>query len=180
MKILIIILCIALLFRNPKEGFWNKVKKAAKSVSKSVSKAPNFLSNIVKVIVDPMIAIRAAQELFRRQQECIKNQINFNNVSRERSQWRQKVNDLKNRPKYRDPNFNQDFYDFYRNDLTALNNNINENTKLNNELNGMLKLIKILQINNKRLIDLLKTENTNLKECKINKELTDNDYDVLT
>lgn len=166
MKILIIILCIALLYRNPKEGFWNKIKKS--------------VTNIAKVIVDPMIAIRAAQELFRRQQECIKNQLNFNKVSRERSQWREKVNNLKNRPKYRDPNFNQDFYDFYKNDLTALNYNINENTQLNNDLNSMLKRIKILQTNNKRIIDLLKTENTNLKECKMNKELTDNDYGVLT
>ena len=166
MKILIIILCIAILYRNPKEGFWNKIKKS--------------VSKIAKVIVDPMIAIRAAQELFRRQQECIKNQLNFNNVSRERSQWREKVNRLKNAPKYRDPNFNMDFYDSYRNDLTALNNNINENTQLNNDLNSMLKRSKILQTENKRVIDLLKTENTNLKECKINKELTDNDYDVLT
>ena len=30
-----------------------------------------------------------------------------------------------------------DFYDYYRNDLTVLNNNINENTNLNNDLNGL-------------------------------------------
>jgi DNA-directed RNA polymerase specialized sigma subunit len=149
MKILIIILCIALLYRNPKEGFWNDIKKKLKKLKEQIEK-------------------------------CAKRLLNFNNIARERAQWRQKVNDLKNSPKYRDPNFNQDFYDFYRNDLTALNNNINENTQLNNDLNSMLKRIKILQINNKRVIDLLKTENTNLKECKINKELTDNDYDVLT
>ena len=165
MKILIIILCIALLYRNKKEGFWKKIKKA--------------VSKVAKVIVDPMIAIRAAQELARRQAECIKNQINFNNVARERSQWRQRVNNLRNQPKYRDPNFNQEFYDYYRNDLIALNNNINENTQLNNDLNGLLKRIKIAQINNKSLLDSLNTENKKLKECKINKELTDNDYKVL-
>ena len=145
MKILIIILCIALLYRNKKEGFWNKLKKLKKQI-----------------------------------EQCAKRLGDFNNIARERSQWRQKLKNLKNRPKYRDPNFNMEFYDFYRTDLKALNYNINENTQLNNDLNGMLKRSKILQINNKRLIDLLKTENTNLKECKINKELTDNDYDVLT
>jgi len=149
MKILIIILCIALLYRNKKEGFWNKLKEKLKKLKEQVEK-------------------------------CAKRLLDFNNIARERSQWRQKLKNLKNQQKYRDPNFNMDFYDYYRNDLTVLNNNINENTNLNNDLNGLLKRIKILQINNKRIIDLLKTENTNLKECKINKELTDNDYSVLS
>jgi uncharacterized protein YhaN len=149
MKILIIILCIALLYRNKKEGFWNKLKKKLKKLKKQI-------------------------------EQCAKRLGDFNNIARERSQWRQKLKNLKNQQKYRDPNFNMDFYDYYRNDLTALNNNINENTNLNNDLNGLLKRSKILQINNKRIIDLLKTENTNLKECKINKELTDNDYSVLS
>jgi len=152
MKILIIILCIALLYRNKKEGFWNKLKKKLKKLKKQ----------------------------FEQFEQCAKRLGDFNNIARERSQWRQKLKNLKNQQKYRDPNFNMDFYDYYRNDLTVLNNNINENTNLNNDLNGLLKRSKILQINNKRIIDLLKTENTNLKECKINKELTDNDYSVLS
>ena len=149
MKILILLLCITILYRNKKEGFFNKLKEKLKKLKEQI-------------------------------EQCARRLSDFNNIARERGQWRQRVKDLQNAPKYRDPYFNQDFYDFYRNDLRALNNNIDENTQLNNDLNGLLKRIKIIQTTNKRLLDNLNTKNKNLKECKMNKELTDNDYSVLS
>lgn len=149
MKLLIIILCIAILFRNKKEGFFKKLKDRLKKLKEDIK-------------------------------NCSKQLFNYNNIARKRSNWRQKVNNLKNQKKYLDPNFNMEFYEYYKNDLTVLNNNINENTQLNNDLNNILQKIKILQTNNKKLIDGSKSENSKLKECKMNKELTDNDYDVLS
>jgi hypothetical protein len=149
MKLLIILLCITILYRNKKEGFFNKIKEKLRKLAEQIKKCARRLSD-------------------------------FNNIARERGQWRQRVKNLRDAPKYRDPYFNQDFYDFYRNDLRALNNNIDENTQLNNDLNGLLKRIKILQTTNKRLLDTLNTKNKNLKECKMNKELTDNDYTILS
>lgn len=182
MKILIILFCLVLLFRDKKEGW--KIGKAFKRAGSGIKKVA---TNVAKVIVDPMIAIRAAEALLRKaeewrrkQQECLNKQFKFDSVTRERSNWSKQLSNLKNPPSYQDKNFNNVFSNYYRNDLIALNNYIDENTQLNNTLNGALKRIKIVQTNNKRLFDLLNAENKKLKECKINKELTDNDYEVLS
>lgn len=122
---------------------------------------------------------RRRAELKRNKLECARKLIDFNGIARERSMWEQKKNDLINQPTYRDRNFNQIISKMYEDEMTILNTSINENTKLNTDLNNILKRIKIYQNNNYQMIDKLKTQNTSLKECKMNKELTDNDYDVL-
>ena len=95
----------------------------------------------------------------------------------EKSVWEKKIKDLTN--KYYDKNFNMDLFNFYQNELFILNNIIDENSKLNNDVNSLLTQIEILQTDNKIKIDNLISLNTNLKECQMNKELTEHDYIVL-
>lgn len=109
--------------------------------------------------------------------ECGNKLIQHNSVIRERDMWRNKRKNL-NRTYY-DKNFKKRVNNVVKSDMYLLNNYINRNTSLNNDLNNMLTRIKIIQTNNKDLVDQLKTQNTYLKECKMNQELTNNDYDVL-
>lgn len=162
MKILIILLCIVILLRDKKEG-WGWAKKQIKRAKRAAKRAAEAAARLRKQIAN-----------------CTKRLIQHRQVARERAMWGKKIKDLRNQASYKDTNFgNKVMYVYYRDDMNVLNDTINENTRLNNDLNNMLNRIKIIQKNNKDLVDQLKTQNTYLKECKMNQELTNNDYDVL-
>jgi hypothetical protein len=160
MYILIILLCITILFRDKKEGFW-------KSVSKSAIKRIRA-------------ARRAARRAWERARRCARILVQHRGVLRDRDRWKRRLRNIERRSAYNDPSFgNNVFFSYYKDDMNLLNRNINENEKLNNELNDILKRTKIFQNKNKVLAEKLKQENTPLKECNMNKELTDNDYNIL-
>lgn len=180
MKILVIILCIVILLRDKKEGWgWakkqaRKAKRAAQRVARAAKRAAQAAARRIRQ------AAQAAARIRKKIATCTKRLIQHRQVARERAMWGKKIKDLRNQASYKDTNFgNKVMYVYYRDDMNDLNDTINENTRLNNDLNNMLNRIKIIQTNNKDLVDQLKTQNTHLKECKMNKELTDNDYDVL-
>jgi len=125
-------------------------------------------------------ARRAAQQAFERARRCAKILVQHRGVLRDRDMWKRRLHDIENRSAYNDPSFgNNVFFSYYKDDMNLLNRNINENETLNNELNAILKRTKIFQNKNKVLAEKLKQENTPLKECNMNKELTDNDYNIL-
>ena len=149
MYILIIILCITILFRDKKEGFWKKAKKAT-------------------------------QQALERARRCAKILVEHRGVLRDRDRWKRRLLDIENESDYKDSSFgNNVFLSYYKDDMNLLNRNINENETLNNQLNDILKRIKIFQNANNVLAEKLKKKNTTLKECNMNKELTDNDYNIL-
>lgn len=167
MKLLIILFCIVILFYNhKKEGFF-------KSAVSAFNEGKQKLEEEAKRIAE------AAERLRKQVAKCNKRSLEHNQVVRERAMWGKKIKNIKTFSTYYDRNFNKRVYDHHKNDMNILNNTINKNTRLNNDLNNILTRIKIIQTNNKDLVDQLKTQNTYLKECKMNKELTDNDYDVL-
>ena len=160
MYILIILLCITILFRDKKEGFW---KSASKRIRKALERAR-----------------RAARRAWERARRCARILVQHRGVLRDRDRWERRLRDIENRSAYNDPSFgNNVFFSYYKDDMNLLNRNINENETLNNELNAILKRTKIFQNKNKVLAEKLKQENTPLKECNMNKELTDNDYNIL-
>lgn len=160
MYILIIILCITILFRDKKEGFWNKAKKA---IQRKLEQAR-----------------RAIQRKLEEAARCARVLVEHKSVLRDRDRWKKRLIDIENASDYKDSSFgNNVFYSSYKDDMNLLNSNINENETLHNQLNDILKRIKIFQNKNKVLAEKLKEQNTPLKECNMNKELTDNDYNIL-
>lgn len=162
MYILIIILCITILFRDKKEGFWKKAKKK-KASQGALDRAR-----------------RATKEAFERSRRCSKILVEHRGVLHDRDRWKRRLLDIENESDYKDSSFgNNVFLSYYKDDMNLLNRNINENETLNNQLNDILKRIKIFQNANNDLAEKLKEQNTTLKECNMNKELTDNDYNIL-
>ena len=160
MYILIIILCITILFRDKKEGFWKKAKKATQRAFER--------------------SRRASQEALERARRCAKILVEHRGVLHDRDRWKRRLLDFENGSDYKDSSFgNNVFLSYYKDDMNLLNRNINENETLNNQLNDILKRIKIFQNANNVLAEKLKEQNTTLKECNMNKELTDNDYNIL-
>lgn len=117
------------------------------------------------------------EERLKKIRQCADKLLQHNSVMRERDMWRNKRKNLDKT--YYDKKFGKTLNNVFKSDMYLLNNYIDRNTSLNNDLNNMLNRIKIIQTNNKDLVDQLKTQNTHLKECKMNQELTDNDYDIL-
>jgi Sec-independent protein translocase protein TatA len=171
MYILIILLCITILFRDKKEGFF-------KSVSKGIRKARRAAGRAAQQALER--TRRAAQQALERVRICARILVQHTGVLRDRDMWKRRLHDIENRSAYNDPSFgNNVFFSYYKDDMNLLNRNIDENERLNNELNDILKRTKIFQNKNKVLAEKLKQENTPLKECNMNKELTDNDYNIL-
>ena len=171
MYILIILLCITILFRDKKEGFW-------KSASKRIRKALERARRAARITWER--ARRAARRAWERARRCARILVQHRGVLRDRDRWERRLRDIENRSAYNDPSFgNNVFFSYYKDDMNLLNRNIDENERLNNELNDILKRTKIFQNKNKVLAEKLKQENTPLKECNMNKELTDNDYNIL-
>ena len=199
----------SILIRNPKEGFLGKVFKnvskgvqsAVKSVDKNVftpiqnNVFTPIKTNVFDAIVDLFKKRQRELELAREKaralelerekarllelakKKCENTYTILKTLLSEKSVWEKKIKDLTN--KYYDKNFNMDLFNFYQNELFILNNIIDENSKLNNDVNSLLTQIEILQTDNKIKIDNLISLNTNLKECQMNKELTEHDYIVL-
>lgn len=160
MYILIIILCITILFRDKKEGFLKKVKKATQRALER--------------------ARRATKEALERARRCARILVEHRGVLHDRDRWKRRLHDIENESGYKDSSFgNNVFFSYFKDDMNLLNRNINENETLNNQLNDILKRIKIFQNANNVLAEKLKEQNTTLKECNMNKELSDNDYNIL-
>ena len=175
MYILIILLCITILFRDKKEGLF---KRIGSRVRKALERALERTRRAAQEALER--ARRAAQEAFERARICAGILVQHTGVLRDRDMWKRRLHDIENRSAYNDPSFgNNVFFSYYKDDMNLLNRNINENETLNNELNAILKRTKIFQNKNKVLAEKLKQENTPLKECNMNKELTDNDYNIL-
>ena len=203
MKLLIILFCLVLLFRNPKEAFLGKtfkkigrgIKNVSKSVTKSVTRnvfapiARKVFAPIVRKVYKPivnyfLIKQRQLQERLKREEEerlqrkkCSEKYNEVKNLDSLISKWQKNLDDLLKK-KY-DTNFGIEVYNFHSNELWKLNDIINDNTSLNNDINDLLTKIEILQNDSKIKIDNLNTLNTDLKECEMNKELTENDFEVL-
>lgn len=171
MYILIIILCITILFRDKKEGFWKKAKKATQRAFERSRRASQEALERAR---------RASQEAFERSRRCSKILVEHRGVLHDRDRWKRRLLDIENESDYKDSSFgNNVFLSYYKDDMNLLNRNINENETLNNQLNDILKRIKLFQNANNVLAEKLKEQNTNLKECNMNKELSDNDYNIL-
>jgi len=193
MYILIILLCITILFRDKKEGFFKSVRKGITKASKGAKRAAQQALERTRRATQQALerarratqqalerARRAAQETFYRARICTGILVQHTGVLRDRDMWKRRLHDIENRSAYNDPSFgNNVFFSYYKDDMNLLNRNIDENERLNNELNDILKRTKIFQNKNKVLAEKLKQENTPLKECNMNKELTDNDYNIL-
>ena len=230
MKILIILFCLVLLFRNSKEGYENPIEKAKRLVAEAAERARRAIAeqaeNAKRAAEENARRIaeqaaenarrlaeeakrlfearrraaeeearrkaeeaarkaeeearrRAEEELRKKKEECAKKLTELTSILNELSQWNAKIDEYRNNPKYFDRNFNKEVFSFYKNDLTILNNIIDENTELNQELFNLLSKIEILQNDNKLKIEDLNNRNTDLKECEMNKELTIHDYEVL-
>ena len=193
MYILIILLCITILFRDKKEGFWKRASKGITKASEGARRAAQQALERTRRATQEALerarratqealerARRAAQEAFERARICAGILVQHTGVLRDRDMWKRRLHDIENRSAYNDPSFgNNVFFSYYKDDMNLLNRNIDENERLNNELNDILKRTKIFQNKNKVLAEKLKQENTPLKECNMNKELTDNDYNIL-
>ncbi len=175
MYILIILLCITILFRDKKEGLFKRIgSRVRKALERALERGRRAAQQALER------ARRAAQQAFERARRCAKILVQHRGVLRDRDMWKRRLHDIENRSAYNDPSFgNNVFFSYYKDDMNLLNRNINENETLNNELNAILKRTKIFQNKNKVLAEKLKQENTPLKECNMNKELTDNDYNIL-
>ena len=175
MYILIILLCITILFRDKKEGLFKRIgSRVRKALERALERGRRAAQQALER------ARRAAQQAFERARRCAKILVQHRGVLRDRDMWERRLHDIENRSAYNDPSFgNNVFFSYYKDDMNLLNRNINENETLNNELNAILKRTKIFQNKNKVLAEKLKQENTPLKECNMNKELTDNDYNIL-
>ena len=175
MYILIILLCITILFRDKKEGLFKRIgSRVRKALERALERGRRAAQQALER------ARRAAQQAFERARRCAKILVQHRGVLRDRDRWKRRLHDIENRSAYNDPSFgNNVFFSYYKDDMNLLNRNINENETLNNELNAILKRTKIFQNKNKVLAEKLKQENTPLKECNMNKELTDNDYNIL-
>jgi len=175
MYILIILLCITILFRDKKEGLFKRIgSRVRKALERALERGRRAAQEALER------ARRAAQQAFERARRCAKILVQHRGVLRDRDMWKRRLHDIENRSAYNDPSFgNNVFFSYYKDDMNLLNRNINENETLNNELNAILKRTKIFQNKNKVLAEKLKQENTPLKECNMNKELTDNDYNIL-
>jgi len=175
MYILIILLCITILFRDKKEGLFKRIgSRVRKALERALERGRRAAQQALER------ARRAAQQAFERARRCAKILVQHRGVLRDRDMWERRLRDIENRSAYNDPSFgNNVFFSYYKDDMNLLNRNINENETLNNELNAILKRTKIFQNKNKVLAEKLKQENTPLKECNMNKELTDNDYNIL-
>jgi hypothetical protein len=126
MYILIIILCITILFRDKKEGFWKKAKKASQGALER--------------------ARRATKEALERARRCARILVEHRGVLHDRDRWKRRLHDIENESGYKDSSFgNNVFFSYFKDDMNLLNRNINENETLNNQLNDILKRIKIFQ-----------------------------------
>jgi len=175
MYILIILLCITILFRDKKEGLFKRIgSRVRKALERALERGRRAAQQALER------ARRAAQQAFERARICAGILVQHTGVLRDRDMWERRLRDIENRSAYNDPSFgNNVFFSYYKDDMNLLNRNIDENERLNNELNDILKRTKIFQNKNKVLAEKLKQENTPLKECNMNKELTDNDYNIL-
>jgi hypothetical protein len=175
MYILIILLCITILFRDKKEGFFKSVsKRVRKELERALERGRRAAQQALER------TRRAAQQGLEQVRICARIFVQHTGVLRDRDMWERRLRDIENRSAYNDPSFgNNVFFSYYKDDMNLLNRNIDENERLNNELNDILKRTKIFQNKNKVLAEKLKQENTPLKECNMNKELTDNDYNIL-
>ena len=115
----------------------------------------------------------------RRRRKCNRKKKIYKQKNQERAVAQAELNNYTNQATYRDTNFNIRVFRHFKTDLDILNSNINEYMALTGNIQTTLSKTIIAQKNNKILVDKLKVETDGLKECSINKEMTDADYNVL-
>ena len=115
----------------------------------------------------------------RRRRKCNRKKKIYEQKTQERAVAQAELNNYKNQATYTDTNFNIRVFRHFKTDLDILNSNINEYMALTGNIQTTLSKTIIAQKNNKILVDKLKVETDGLKECSINKEMTDADYNVL-
>jgi len=115
----------------------------------------------------------------KRRRKCNRKKKIYEQKTQERAVAQAELNNYKNQATYTDTNFNIRVFRHFKTDLDILNSNINEYMALTGNIQTTLSKTIIAQKNNKILVDKLKVETDGLKECSINKEMTDADYNVL-
>jgi len=140
MYILIILLCITILFRDKKEGFWKRASKGITKASKGITKASEGAKRAAQQALERTRratqqalerARRATQQALERARICTGILVQHTGVLRDRDMWKRRLHDIENRSAYNDPSFgNNVFFSYYKDDMNLLNRNIDENERL--------------------------------------------------